>query len=294
MTGKIMKRRRLLQKGKQSKWWKTIQLALKVVHCPMATHLRRPSDLKWAKAELQTVSSTTPPPSPSSTPVSTSSLGNTSKSEIGIIVGTTCGATILIFLIVGGVLCYRVRFRPSNSQQPISDAGSRRWHPLTLPDEEKATHHKSGVIPSSQAIASSYTLPLSIVTEEGSQIDVHDDTSVRSYEPSVTMSSSMGTTTTSSQEAGPHFDVVGARTTRQMKNEERIYELRAKMVSLYENSRFQRMAVEHTDLAPLGSERLDREMQDLREVKEKIERLRVVQGGKWARGLSDGMPAELI
>ncbi|KAF9257532.1 hypothetical protein L218DRAFT_949104 [Marasmius fiardii PR-910] len=164
------------------------------------------------------------------------------------IVGITCGATFLIFLLVGGVLRYRMHLRPSNSQQPTSGARSGRWYPLTPPDEEKVTHRvRSEVIPSSQAIASSYTLPLSIVTE-GSQIDVHDDTSVRSYEPSVTMTTSMGTTTTSNQEAGPHFVVVGARTTRQMKIEERIYELQIQLLSLYENSRTQRMVAGRTDL----------------------------------------------
>ncbi|KAL0580547.1 hypothetical protein V5O48_001452 [Marasmius crinis-equi] len=245
------------------------------VAAPTGSAITRQSD--GTTRSMQTNPTSTPNASSSS---SLHSSPDTKKTAI--IIGTTIAATIVVFAVAGILVCYRWR-------RYRFDFKSGMWHPRNPDTEKKRRRKPQGAGPS---MSVSYSLPSSLIETPSSE-NLEDDARLQNRIATWRSHNMATREPPRARQLLAAEPQVGARTERQMKIEERIFELQVQMLSLNDKLRIERV-VGRSDVVPLESERPEETERQLAEVKEMIEKLKIVQGGWWARELSDEVPKELL
>ncbi|KAJ8093830.1 hypothetical protein PM082_009693 [Marasmius tenuissimus] len=232
-------------------------------------------------------------PGPSSEPVPTSTSGaspQTRQSNIGTILGAVLGVLILLISIILAIICCRRRnknhhnilWKPAG--RPItffkdkmvhrsddqSETGEKslpgRWDSDRewLPTSVFAAHSIHEKDTDGMSLTDSLTTDLPLSTAYAYTIT--------EYESDITSTIAGGLSEVSNNAKGGVYGA-GARTDRQMEIEGKIFELQREIL------RMRAAGGDPTDVAKL---------------RDRIERLRQLQGGKWAMELSNEVPSEMV
>ncbi|KAJ8093827.1 hypothetical protein PM082_009690 [Marasmius tenuissimus] len=208
----------------------------------------------------------------------------TGKPNIGTIIGAVLGALLLLILILVVILCYRRR-RKHRQDKWWKPAGGRitffNDKMVNRPDEEsekgKAHGDNRGLfghsIFASKTAHQRETDGMSSVDSFASDLPLSTayTSTISEYESDSTSTFTMGLSEASTDVKGDGHGT-GARTERQMEIEGKIFELQREIIGL-------RAAGANAT--------------DVMQLRERIERLRNIQGEKWAMEVTDEVPSEM-
>ncbi|KAJ8090111.1 hypothetical protein PM082_018694 [Marasmius tenuissimus] len=204
----------------------------------------------------------------------------TSKNRAGTIAGATIGAVAGIVLVLLGVLLLLQRRRRQRRSTPIRDDDPETFSRERMIKERDPTSH-----PASHTSHTSHTreyeaIPTIVVNHS----KTNTPTAGLSVPPS--RSSSMDDTTTIGDNRDSYIPPPRpgtARTDRQMQIEQKIMELHGRLITLNERAR-----------SPDSNASEPRSDTQMSETRERIEKLRGLMNGDWAREVDDEIPAEVL
>ncbi|KAL0070363.1 hypothetical protein AAF712_002553 [Marasmius tenuissimus] len=225
-----------------------------------------------------------PPMNPTGTP------SQTRKSDIGTILGVLLGLLALTLMILFAIFYYRRRNKNRQddsrklSERPITFFKDKMIHRL---DDQSQTEEKNlpGHWDSDREwLPPSFFVAHSIDQKDTDGMSLTDSLTtdlplstayaytITEYESDITSTIAGGLSEVSNNAKGGVYGA-GARTDRQMEIEGKIFELQREILGM------RAAGGDPTDVAKLG---------------DRIERLRQLQGGKWAMELSDEVPSEIV
>ncbi|KAL0572879.1 hypothetical protein V5O48_009092 [Marasmius crinis-equi] len=227
--------------------------------------------------------STIPPSEPASSVASplfstTAPASRTRKPRTGVIAGATIGAVVAIAIIA--LLVWLLVFRRRRRRQRI----------LSHSEEDGAFSREKMIKerePTPNVLQPS-AIPSLTVTNARDSLDTNGAAAVASNRLSAVPSrtSSFDDTTTVGDKRDSYLpppNTGTARTDRQMQIEQKMMELQGQLIALNERSK-----------VPRSQGRSSPEETQMEEIKERIEKLKVLMGGEWAMERSDETPAEIL